>query len=315
MKYKGEECCKCGNVFAENDDIVVCPQCGSPHHRECYKSDNKCANDSRHGEGFKWTPAKRTPQKEDHLKIKKVCPSCGGCNDFAASVCCHCNAPLQNFQDGNTKNYHDLELDTICQFFSIDNKKKIKGISMKDIMYFVRDNNIYYLPIFSRMNQTGKNMSFNLLCLIYPPLYFANRRMWFWAVLSVLISVILFMPFAVSSLAGIGNEGIAFSFFNDSVTETLLANSSLILAAAEICNVVDMIIHILFCLFGNRLYFGYVVKNVRRLGSEEYGSIRGAKLKAYGGLRPMNSILIILINISLTLLGTLCCVSLLEKIL
>ena len=30
MKYKGEKCAACGKEFTEDDDVVVCPECGSP---------------------------------------------------------------------------------------------------------------------------------------------------------------------------------------------------------------------------------------------------------------------------------------------
>ena len=36
MRYTGETCPVCNKVFQEDDDIVVCPDCGTPHHRKCY---------------------------------------------------------------------------------------------------------------------------------------------------------------------------------------------------------------------------------------------------------------------------------------
>ena len=57
MNYNGERCVACGELFSADDDIVVCPQCGSPHHRECYKKDNVCANTVLHETGEKWKPS------------------------------------------------------------------------------------------------------------------------------------------------------------------------------------------------------------------------------------------------------------------
>ena len=31
MRYTGETCPVCNQVFQEDDDIVVCPDCGTPH--------------------------------------------------------------------------------------------------------------------------------------------------------------------------------------------------------------------------------------------------------------------------------------------
>ena len=38
-KYK---CPVCNKQFKESDDIVVCPDCGAPHHRECWEKEGKC---------------------------------------------------------------------------------------------------------------------------------------------------------------------------------------------------------------------------------------------------------------------------------
>ena len=36
MDYKGCKCASCHKVLKEGDDIVICPECGAPYHRECY---------------------------------------------------------------------------------------------------------------------------------------------------------------------------------------------------------------------------------------------------------------------------------------
>ncbi|MDR0222067.1 MAG: hypothetical protein LBI38_00815 [Oscillospiraceae bacterium] len=55
MKFKGEQCPVCSKRFSDSDDVVVCPECGTPHHRSCHRERNECANASRHGEGgFEW---------------------------------------------------------------------------------------------------------------------------------------------------------------------------------------------------------------------------------------------------------------------
>ena len=52
MDFEGIKCPVCNIEFKDGDDIVVCPECGTPHHRECYEKENRCFYDSRHGEGF-----------------------------------------------------------------------------------------------------------------------------------------------------------------------------------------------------------------------------------------------------------------------
>ena len=42
FRYSQEKCPVCENEFTNDDDIVVCPLCGTPHHRECYKKNGEC---------------------------------------------------------------------------------------------------------------------------------------------------------------------------------------------------------------------------------------------------------------------------------
>lgn len=41
-KYYGCPCEGCGRPLALTDDIVVCPDCGAPYHRECYEKLGRC---------------------------------------------------------------------------------------------------------------------------------------------------------------------------------------------------------------------------------------------------------------------------------
>ena len=51
MRYENEKCVVCGELFKEGDKIVVCPDCGTPHHRECYENNGECACEKLHNDG------------------------------------------------------------------------------------------------------------------------------------------------------------------------------------------------------------------------------------------------------------------------
>ena len=56
MDYKGIKCPVCDKPFTENDDIVVCPVCGAPYHRGCYKEKGACIFTDLHESGKTWAP-------------------------------------------------------------------------------------------------------------------------------------------------------------------------------------------------------------------------------------------------------------------
>lgn len=98
MDYTGSLCPGCGTAFTDGDDIVVCPECGTPQHRACYEKENRCVNSDRHTEGYVWQgPA----VKETAVKTVKsetvVCPSCGAKNPKGSDICGNCGMKFTLF--------------------------------------------------------------------------------------------------------------------------------------------------------------------------------------------------------------------------
>ena len=52
--FDGKICDGCAEIMNEGEDIVVCPECGTPQHRKCYNKNNACVNAHLHAEGFDW---------------------------------------------------------------------------------------------------------------------------------------------------------------------------------------------------------------------------------------------------------------------
>ena len=46
-KYYGCPCEGCGKPLTLQDDIVVCPDCGAPYHRDCYEKLGRCIHSPR----------------------------------------------------------------------------------------------------------------------------------------------------------------------------------------------------------------------------------------------------------------------------
>ncbi len=91
MDFIGYECPVCNKNFHADDDVVVCPVCGTPHHRECYEQMGKCANESKHAEGFDFEAAEGG---NDIPKGAVKCKQCGTINEEGTFFCKNCKAPL-----------------------------------------------------------------------------------------------------------------------------------------------------------------------------------------------------------------------------
>ena len=75
MDLNGQKCPACGRNFDHDDDIVVCPVCGTPQHRACWDERGECVNASRHAEGYVWQPEasgyRAEPQPEEQTENKQ----------------------------------------------------------------------------------------------------------------------------------------------------------------------------------------------------------------------------------------------------
>lgn len=99
MNYNNEICNGCGRKFSEGDDIVTCPECGTPQHRECWLKEHKCVNEHLHEEGFEWKPKHSSEEKNEEIKSvrKRPCPFCGHENPVDAKECENCSQPFEMF--------------------------------------------------------------------------------------------------------------------------------------------------------------------------------------------------------------------------
>lgn len=296
MGFIGEKCVSCGEVFTQDDDIVVCPECGSPHHRSCYKALGRCANAEHHSDSFQWeaVPAAEPEEKpENTAKEELVCPYCGNENAPGEIFCSHCGNRLE--KPGSTfREWDGSDTESILSdpYLGFDPNEDMGGASLKEITEFIGPNKLFYLPLFKRMKDLGAKASFNLICFVVPPFYFANRRMWLWAILSTLFMVILGMPAALYFLI---NDGMTsgYQVFPAEITEFFLAHKGAVGVLLNVFNIADLIMRTVFCIFGNWMYFRFALRSIKGLRS--VNAATSANVAAIGGTRPLNMLIITLI--------------------
>ena len=121
MKYKGEKCFYCNEVFNDNDDVVVCPKCGTPYHRECYKQAGSCINHHLHELGESWKGTVEQPAEPAKPVIND--------NDNIS------NEQAEAFKE-------TLGFDLTKPFMGLDPDEDFEGAKMNEIFTFVKTNKI-----------------------------------------------------------------------------------------------------------------------------------------------------------------------------
>ncbi len=104
MDYSNHRCPVCEKVFEKGDEIVVCPICGAPHHRDCYEQEMHCHFMDKHNEGFDYKSEYNTENKnEDKRETQNTsnqgagivaCEHCGMFNVAGNKKCSGCGEPL-----------------------------------------------------------------------------------------------------------------------------------------------------------------------------------------------------------------------------
>ena len=70
--YKNEKCPVCNTEFKDGDDIVTCPVCGTPHHRECYNKIGHCINEDKHKEALNLKKLQLSRKSQRITKVKII---------------------------------------------------------------------------------------------------------------------------------------------------------------------------------------------------------------------------------------------------
>ncbi len=227
--FTGCECSICHHHFKlEDDDIVVCPDCGTPYHRECYASLGHCKFKSAHSQNYEWKP----PQMQK-APSQTICKNCGEKNDKQNVYCKDCGIPLdhekeeqkeQSTQSINTekaKNIYTQQIGVgaapydyqgkpseekrgpVSPFSSIngfayvprfDANEKIDDIPIAEWSSYIGAASPVYLLSFKQMKMTGRNFGLSLSALIFGPFYFFYRKVWGAAILFSILTLFLNVP-------------------------------------------------------------------------------------------------------------------------
>ena len=221
--YLGSKCPVCQQPFVPGDDIVVCPECGAPYHRDCYQKHGSCVFADKHGSGFEWKPDPTAAQNAQagHPEAGRfsdpqiACPVCGTPNPATGLFCENCGSPLsgrapqQPDREFGAANYRPMEEDNSQNPFAqmrssmippalqVQPDEELEGIPARHWAAFLGQNAPYFLVNFKGMQATGRRFTACFSAFFFGPFYFFYRKLWgpalaFWVVESLLrIPVIL----------------------------------------------------------------------------------------------------------------------------
>lgn len=287
--YEGQTCPVCGQHFAENDDIVTCPQCGCPHHRDCWKQEGHCHFAADHGTERQWAQgASQTPKQPE--TPQRTCPHCGANNPEFAEFCAHCGREIEHeewastpandpvpppppvgqytppFSGGFNQPFQQpFQVPLHDPYGGVPRTEEIDGIPVDQIAELVGNNSAYYLPRFHKMTHGGSKVSWNWAAFLIPSNWLLYRKNLLWGIVIFIVETVLqlFSQFAGDSLF-IVNEVTGATTLKPIAQLLADPQAKLLLLIVGIASIASLVLSILIGMFGNYLYLQTILKKAKR---------------------------------------------------
>lgn len=248
-RYEGFSCPVCMAKLFEDDDIVVCPECGAPHHRSCWQQSGNCAYANTHGTENQWQPPKfELPQ-----------------NDVSAAE------PQQSQSQQGDRTIIDDEQDEdkardriISQMLTaggVGKNEKMGEESARSIALFVGVNVPRYLRVFKEMLFNNTKIGWNWLAFLVPQFWLFSRKCY--KAGSIAAAFALFSTIMTSLMMG-GNSEF-YNLITSASKDVTLFFTNPVVPAYLVLLCISLVVHIIFGLFGDYIYKSYVFSSVKAL--------------------------------------------------
>ena len=306
--YRNKSCAQCGENFTENDDIAICPDCGTPIHRACWNG--SCPNGDKHGTGFDWDKAQAT---ETYKKIaetkapdKSVCAICGYAADNDMIYCPDCGTAMHRncyAATGSCPNEHNhgknapdftftgedgfeagklIQINSFSDIINGIKKQPVRdsitgeeltcyGVKQKELIAFLGERFLStprYLMMFLRMANSGKKTSLNFFAGLLMPYYQFYQRMIGPATILLILNFILGLPATLYQVKYMMDPSLSVSSLPESIN-TLM----------NVLSFIGIAVQVLVAIFNDYFYMRWSVSKILRL-REEYKDLPEAEYYA-----------------------------------
>ena len=310
MEFNEYKCPVCNENFKNGDDVVVCPECGAPHHRECYENEGHCFYEEKHGKGFNFENEGKE-SVDDNQFIE--CPACHFQNEKTAFYCNRCGHPLiENPQNQNQANFNGQSFNNQgfngqsnfqgmpfgfsyggAQAFDplggMNGDEEIaEDVKVSEAAKYVGKSTQYFLPVFRKIKD-GFGSRFNFAALLLADVYFLYRKMTALGIVITLFMIgsnvastaIMMSPGwkdSYNSVMASMQSGVSVSLFSSDMSFMYI---TLALEAAR------LIVRILCGVFANKLYYRHTTKKIQRIKNNKPADL-SKELEQKGGVNlPM----------------------------
>lgn len=303
--YTGFECSACGKKLEAEDDIVVCPECGAPHHRKCFLEKGSCSY-SGHEKGI-WEPVKNSSAESELCNDEAArCPMCNTKNPKEANFCQVCGYRLKVAEKSEDNKTYDGPVIApnpyTTPYGGIGEDEKIDGIPVKDWAIFTGNNSHYFLPRFLIFSRKLKGIAINWAGFIFGGFYMLFRKMYLWGAIFLVLTLLLSVPGYIASFAMVENmffeNGLLTS--GSSLSAEMITRMEML---SEIFYFVRIALNIFMALYVNKMYYNHAKEQIEKVRAEmkedgeEYAKVLSKKGRTDGRVLIIAGVIIFILYI------------------
>jgi len=272
LKFENQLCDVCGKAFDKSSDIVTCPECGTPHHRECWHATGHCINEHKHSTGFEWQPVKK-----ETAPGSITCPNCQSAMPAGTLFCENCGHELTmaNAAHGDpmaqAANQPNVQVFGIPGMMGVSISQAdasrinrelagdIDGVPVKDMAVYIGPNSQYYIYKFRRMDKDPHYRPFNGAAFMFTPLWYLFRKMWKPALAIALFNGLMNIPYFIMLAVEMGALAQSYMFPG-------------IETAATVCQFITLAVSAVLGFTAVPMYRKATVKKLKQLKDETDGN-------------------------------------------
>ena len=273
--YEDYKCPVCNKQFTKDDDIVTCPECGTPHHRECYNLTGHCVNKGLHASGYSFL--------DEHKPIIPEAPKQHNAKTgeyYAPPTDGNSNATNQN-QDENQPTQMPFPTIQTIQFDIPEYKEQgeIDGVNINDIAATIRTNPQRFIEKFKGFSAKKSKISWNWGAFFFGSYYLLFRKMYKQGVafFCVLFSIVLvgdaaLFKFAPNYMGAIQNFVSTYDPRSTAMPDmSAIMNASDAQTAVKIMYImlgVLLLVRIIIAMFADYFYKGTVFAIIKSVSEQ-----------------------------------------------
>lgn len=195
MNFIGKVCPFCKNEFKETDNIVICSNCETPHHKECWIENKGCTTPECTGtikEFNNKTQNENKEQVQNNDDSVVYCTYCGKRNNNSDRFCPCCG----NIMRGNLNNGMYFRSNPYTQKYqgNYQYNYSYQTANYPELMLIIQSNGPYYAEKFSKLKSGSSSVTWNWCSFLFSFYWAFYRKMYGigWAMIGIYFICLLF---------------------------------------------------------------------------------------------------------------------------